>query len=369
MTTRGDDHRSHLHHAADILIRDIDAVKEHADHSDYKYKDRKARIRALKLLIHQYSLQNRTQSKFGQLAFLTPSKFSDAVRGKLSQIKNFDFNDIWRTGSLNIDGECLAEIQKLSEYAQHNYGMHPHGSFPIIWNRSGVESTFYEMDFTEPPSGQDSRERDDDSARSTPFEEDEQETLEKSNFTLKLRRSARDDTNSSGRGAPKSRYIKDESRSQKTPNKRRRTGSSASGEEHGLTLTPIASEEEFDIGETTDMMKKLSGKVSHVVKEILDHFRLPSKLIVAFNPEVEQPGTQEVHKACWGQRWRTVGKENCKPLPVMDALQSFVSAFLYLSIFQANGSRWTDMAKSMDGKVLYPILKSSIEPTILETCG
>ncbi|UJO19380.1 hypothetical protein CLAFUW4_07494 [Fulvia fulva] len=93
------------------VLTDIDAVKKDCDHKQYKYADKQSRIRALRLLIHEYALTYRNKDRI--LGPVTDIYLLGAVESTLAHAqgksnKTRTAEVLWRTGTDHLSKSWLS---------------------------------------------------------------------------------------------------------------------------------------------------------------------------------------------------------------------------------------------------------------------
>ncbi|KAF2160708.1 hypothetical protein M409DRAFT_59739 [Zasmidium cellare ATCC 36951] len=369
--------QSPVNHAFDILITDVDAVKEHHKNPDYKYRSADKIKSALHLLARQYNLQYKPDRRTKTpLSPLTGQKLFDLIKNKLS-LTEPALAPFWKTGSEfdAIPLKTFNEIRQYSNYAQKAYSMIPHGFASVTWRHSEVEKMLLEFELSDASfMHPDSRDHNDSTRYSTPSQQPEDLSTSLPGPAVLGKRSEGQANPDWEAEDPNTEQSKDTTMVPPKPPKRRRTESKS-----GENLQPIdlssttgsdvqqttmsTREDEFDINEVTNAMKRLSGELGTFVTQLFKHFHLQQDLAVVFDPKIKSNGLQQLYKACWGDEWRTVVKQNRKLLSASDVVQSLVSAYLHLHVFQSDDTHCIELAKSMEANAAYTLVKDVLRPT------
>ncbi|KAK4501309.1 hypothetical protein PRZ48_007117 [Zasmidium cellare] len=369
--------QSPMYHAFDILIADVDAVKNHYKNADYKYKNNKRIPSSLRLLARQYDLKHKKDSR--TMAPLTPLAGDDLLtlfKPEYTAMVSSNFSQFWTTGSKHIPRKFLDKVRGYSKYAQETYGMLPHGfGSDVTWEYSLVEKTLQTCERSDAcvlPDFSGSKQPQGpltqvgmlgDRATSSP------------DAPLAVKQSIGADAPSRIANKSKTDLVRDATviPSPRAP-KRRRADSQVGAETATIDISSTAGsdiqqtatssrEEEFDIDETTKIMGGLSGDLGNLVRQLFKHFDLQQNLQMVFNSKITLAGLQDLYKTCWGDDWRKVIKQNRKYLLASDVVQSLVSAYLHLHVFQSDASEWIKFAEKMDASPIYALVKEALRPT------
>lgn len=363
-----------LYHALCIVVDDIDAVKDYAEHAEYKYRDRKSQLGALELLAEHYNLQNRSSRGYGNPVRFTAIGLRIAM-SRVAHIRTPETSmyDFWKCGSHMMLPKQLAEWRKYSQYSQANDGMVPYGSRPTVWSDTEVHEAWKQLSFVtvSPRASPGAQELAESSTRSglehrvkvhqsIEVPPTSKRTLSDASMTNTKHVARAQDgghTDEAMKSKKRPRMVSDK---YKEPSVADPGFSSGSDVQH----TPTAgSKKEFGFKAISNMMTSMDGHLVNFVNSLFRHFDVQHNKSQALSLDLSLPGLQELCKACWGEEWKNMIQRDRKLLANADVMQSLVSAYIHTHIFQPDGHKWIELVTRMDGRLPWSLLKAVLRPT------